>query len=376
MRFRILINKTISSKMKIKVALIFGGKSAEHEVSLSSASNIFNAIDKEKFDVILLGIDKEGNWCFNSDYLSVKINLTKDDYFLHSQNVFIENIENNPAIVHKQSNKILGTFKVAFSIIHGTFGEDGTLQGFFKSMNIPFVGPDVLGSAICMDKDVTKRLLRDWSIPVSNFMTLHKSELNSISFEEAKEKLGLPIFIKPCNSGSSVGVNKVYDAPSFVSALTEAFLYDNKILIEEAITGKEVECAILGNENPKASTVGEIIPSKAFYSYDAKYNDAKGAKIRIPAEIPDEILNNLRRTAINAFKATCCEGMARVDFFLRNDDTFVVNEINTLPGFTDISMYPKLWEYSGITYSDLISNLIELSLNRDKKNMNLLTIKR
>ncbi|TAM93172.1 MAG: D-alanine--D-alanine ligase [Chitinophagaceae bacterium] len=362
--------------MKIKVALIFGGKSAEHEVSLRSASNIFNAIDKEKFDVILLGIDKDGNWCFNSDYLSDKINLAEDDYFLHSKNVIIENIENNLTIIFKQSHKILGTFNVAFSIIHGTSGEDGTLQGFFKSKNIPFVGSDILGSAICMDKDVTKRLLRDWGIPVANFMTLHKFELNRISFEEAKERFGLPIFIKPCNAGSSVGVNKVYDAPSFVLALTEAFLYDNKILIEEAITGKEVECAILGNENPKASVVGEIILSETFYSYDAKYHDAKGAKIKIPAEIPDEILSNLRRTAINAFKATCCEGMARVDFFLRKDNTFVVNEINTLPGFTEISMYPKLWEYSGITYSDLISNLIELSLNRDKKNMRLQTVKR
>lgn len=361
--------------MKIKIAIIFGGKSAEHEISLNSATNIFNAIDKDKFDVILLGMDKKGKWKFHADYQKENISLTTNDYFQNSIPVFIDNVNDKISIIDKNNGKVLETFDVAFSIIHGTFGEDGTLQGFFKSLNIPFVGPDILGSAICMDKDVTKRLLRDNNIPIADFITLNKFEKKNVDFETVKEKLGIPMFVKPCNAGSSVGVNKVVDKATFENAINIAFKFDNKILIEEAIVGKEVECAILGNEVPKCSIIGEIIPTKDFYSYEAKYQDTDGARMKIPAEINIKVSENLRKTALKAFITVCCEGMARVDFFLRDDNTFVLNEINTLPGFTEISMYPKLWEQTEISYPDLISKLIELSIERHNRNNELQTIK-
>ena len=361
--------------MKIKIAIIFGGKSSEHEISLNSATNIFNAIDKDKFDVILLGIDKKGKWKFHTDYQKENISLTTNDYFQNPIPVFIDNVNDKISIIDKNNGKVLETFDVAFSIIHGTFGEDGTLQGFFKSLNIPFVGPDILGSAICMDKDVTKRLLRDNNIPIADFITLNKFETKNVDFETAKEKLGLPMFVKPSNGGSSVGVSKVVDKATFESAVNTAFKFDNKILIEEGIIGKEVECAILGNEEPICSIIGEIIPTKDFYSYEAKYQDADGARMKIPAEINIEVSENLRKTALKAFLTVCCEGLARVDFFLRDDNTFVLNEINTLPGFTEISMYPKLWEQTGISYPDLISKLIELAIERHNRNNELQTIK-
>ena len=350
--------------MKNKVAIIFGGKSAEFNISLISASNISNALDKKNTDFVLLGIDKMGKWFHNADYSTESIDLTKIDFFKNATQVFIDRIDNQICVVEKHNCKIIDTFNVVFSIIHGTFGEDGTLQGFYKSLNIPFVGPDILSSAICMDKEIAKRLLRDYKIPIANFISLRNNQLEKVSYEEAKEKLGLPMFVKPCNAGSSVGVNKVTDKNSFESAIEDAFKYDNKILIEEAIIGKEVECAILGNENPKASVIGKIIPTKDFYSYDAKYNDLNGAKMKIPAEIDIEVATKLRETAIEAFKAVGCEGLSRVDFFLKNDNTFVLNEINTLPGFTEISMYPKLWEKSGVPYSELISILINLAFEK------------
>ncbi|HTN46649.1 MAG TPA: D-alanine--D-alanine ligase [Flavipsychrobacter sp.] len=357
--------------MKKTVALIFGGKSAEFEISLHSASNIFNAFDKEKFDVILLGIDKKGNWFYNTSYSEATIHLSQNNFFSKAIQVYLDRTGSKICIVQKENNRTIAGFDVAFSIIHGTFGEDGTLQGYLKSLDIPFVGPDVLGSAICMDKEITKRLLRDNNIPIARFITLRKKQEKKVSFDEAKEELGLPMFVKPCNAGSSVGVNKVTDQSSFDRAVEEAFRYDNKILVEEAITGKEVECAILGNENPRSSVIGEIIPTKDFYSYDAKYNDAEGAKMKIPADIDPEITQKLRRTAVEAFKAVGCEGLARVDFFLRDDNSFVLNEINTLPGFTEISMYPKLWEHTGISYPDLISSLVDLAMDRQRRDQAL-----
>lgn len=359
--------------MKKKVALIFGGKSAEFNVSLNSASNIFNAVDKDKFEVVLIGIDREGNWFFNINFAKNTIDLQSENYFEGAKPILIERKQSKICIIESDDYKIIETFDVAFSIIHGTFGEDGTLQGFFKTLNIPFVGPDVLGSAICMDKEITKRLLRDNNIPIANFITLRKNQEQVISFGEAKSKLGLPMFIKPCNAGSSVGVNKVNDEKTFLSSINEAFKYDVKILIEEAIIGIEVECAILGNENPIASVIGEIVPTKEFYSYDAKYNDPEGAKMKIPAEIDTATEIRIRETAIKAFKTVECEGLSRVDFFLRKDNSFVLNEINTLPGFTEISMYPKLWEQTGISYSDLITKLIELAEQRNERNNKLIS---
>lgn len=356
---------------KNKIAIIFGGKSAEFEVSLKSASNIFNAVDRSKYEVILVGIDQKGNWFYDSNFVATHIDFLSEFFFDEALSVKIERRQNQICIIETNTYKILDTFDVAFSITHGTFGEDGTLQGFFKTLDIPFVGPDILASSICMDKEITKKLLRDNNIPIANFITLRKNNENMISFEMVKEKLGLPMFVKPCNAGSSVGVNKVVDEKSYITAIKEAFQYDFKVLIEEAVIGKEVECAILGNEKPKASVIGEIIPTKGFYSFDAKYNDSDGAKMKIPAEIDPTVEQKLRETAISAFKTVECEGMSRIDFFLREDNTFVLNEINTLPGFTEISMYPKLWEKSGINYIDLITELVELSIERSERNKKL-----
>ena len=304
-----------------------------------------------------------------------RIDLVSENYFHKSKEIFLNSKNGCVEIIEKDSKLVLNHFNVAFPIIHGDFGEDGTLQGVLKSFYIPFVGPDILGSAICMDKDVTKRLLRDVGIPIADFLVIKKYNQNNISFEDVTKKLGLPLFVKPANAGSSVGVSKVTDEKSYKNALNEAFRFDNKILIEEAIIGKEIECAILGNEYPKASVLGEIIPTKDFYSYDAKYLSSNGSTTRIPASLDDNISNKLRNIAVKAFETTCCEGMARVDFFLKDDNTFVLNEINTLPGFTDISMYPQLWEKTGIPYKNLISDLIELALKRYNRDNEIQTEK-
>lgn len=360
--------------MKLKVAVLFGGKSAEHEISLLSAANIFNAVDRNTFEPILIGVDKSGDWRYNGNY-GKEIDLIRNDYFANSASIYISVSNGQAKIIDKNTNAVLNSFDVVFPIIHGTLGEDGALQGFLKTLNIPFVGPDVLGSAVGMDKDVTKRLMRDANIPVAKFLTLYKHAPNRYSFEETVSELKLPFFVKPANAGSSVGVSKVTDKKGFDIAVSEAFKYDNKILMEEAVSGKEVECAVLGNENVRASGIGEIVPVKDFYSYDAKYVDSDGAALKIPAEIDEDVSEQIRTMAIKAFQTICCEGMARVDFFLRPNNTFVLNELNTLPGFTGISMYPKLWEHAGLSYKDLITELINLSLQRHERDSILLTEK-
>ncbi len=361
--------------MKLKVAVLFGGKSAEHEVSLVSATNIFNAVDTELFEPTLLGVDKKGNWCYNPQYPTQNIDLSQQDYFANAAKVYINIAAGQAQIKELATNEVLEHFEVAFPITHGTFGEDGTLQGILKTLNIPFVGPDVLGSAVAMDKDVTKRLLRDANIPIADFFVLYKHAPDAYSYQEIIKKLKLPIFVKPSNAGSSVGVSKVSNEEEYHKAVSKAFEFDNKILIEEAIVGKEVECAVLGNEEVKASVIGEIVPTKDFYSYEAKYEDAEGAKMKIPADIDEKTSDLLRSEAIRAFQTVCCEGLSRVDFFLRADNTFVLNEINTLPGFTSISMYPQLWEATGLPYKDLISKLIQLALDRQQRDNALITEK-
>lgn len=314
---------------KIKVGIIYGGKSAEHEVSLQSAENIIKAIDKEKYDVTPILIDKDGRWSLD------------------------EKID------------------VVFPVLHGPFGEDGTIQGLLKFANIPFVGASVLGSAIGMDKDVMKRLLRDAEIPIARFLTITENDIPP--YMEVSKMLGSLVFVKPANLGSSVGVNKASDQASFERAIREAFQYDRKIIIEESIQGREIECSVLGNDKPIASVPGEVIPSHEFYSYEAKYIDEQGATFDIPAKISDDVIKKIQELAVRAYKVLCCEGMARVDFFLKSDGSVLVNEINTIPGFTSISMYPKMWEASGISPTDLIDRLIELAFERFEKEKKLRT---
>jgi D-alanine-D-alanine ligase len=261
---------------------------------------------------------------------------------------------------------------VVFPVLHGPYGEDGALQGLLKMADIPFVGAGVLGSAVGMDKDVMKRLLRDAGIPCAKFITARKHG-GVPDYAAIVAGVGEPFFVKPANLGSSVGISKVHNRGEYVPAVTQAFSYDNKILFEEYIRGREIECSVLGNDEPIASVAGEIIPRHEFYSYDAKYIDADGAALEVPARLPEEIAAGVRRLSIAAFTVLSCAGMARVDFFLRGDSELLVNEINTIPGFTAISMYPRLWQASGVTYAELIDRLIQLAFARHEQERRLKT---
>lgn len=360
---------------KIRVGIVFGGRSAEHEVSLQSAKNIIDAIDTDKYELVLIGIDKKGQWHLNegSQFSLPATESGLPELAESGENLALVPGKQGEQLVALSGQERLGSLDVIFPVLHGPFGEDGTVQGLLKLANVAFVGAGVLGSAIGMDKDVMKRLLREAGIPIAPFIVANKYSSKKIGFDYAQEHLGLPLFIKPANLGSSVGIHKVKNREEFDHALRDAFDYDNKILIEECISGREIECSVLGNDNPIASVPGEILPRHEFYSYKAKYLDEKGAVLEIPAKLPSAISERIRQLAIKTFSVLCCEGMARVDFFLRNGEEIIVNEINTIPGFTRISMYPKLWEGSGISYSELIDRLIELAVERFAREKRLKT---
>lgn len=337
---------------KTKLAIIFGGQSAEHEVSIKSAKNVFEALDKNKYSPVLIGIDKNGNWCKTDDFS-----------FNGRQVVLVKN-----EIVDLADPEKREKIDVVFPVLHGPFGEDGTVQGLLKLANVPFVGAGVLGSAVGMDKDVMKRLLRDAGLPVGKFLVFRKSE--RLDFKEITKELGLPLFVKPANLGSSVGISKARNEEEFLAGAEEAFRYDRKIIIEEFVKGREIEVAVLGNDDPIASIPGEIVVHDDFYAYETKYLDENGATLEIPAKLSDEEIKKAQELAIKVFRVLECEGLGRVDFFLKENGLpaqageFFVNEINTLPGFTSSSMYPKLWEYSGIKYDELIDKLIQLALEK------------
>lgn len=359
---------------KIRVGILFGGKSAEHEVSLQSARNVVAALDKTKYEPVLIGIDKNGRWLMGDGAQPL----------LNASNPKLLGLNSSGATevtIAPQSSGVLtsvnggGSGKsvdVVFPILHGPFGEDGTVQGLLKLAGVPFVGAGVLGSAVGMDKDVMKRLLRDAGIPIAKFITYRKPA-DVPEFKIVANKLGSPVFVKPANLGSSVGINRADDEGSFKKAVDEAFQFDMKIVVEENVKGREIECAVLGNDAPQASVPGEITPNHAFYSYDAKYVDANGAGLKIPAELPPGVADRVRAMAIKVFQTLCCEGLGRVDFFLKDDGELLVNEINTIPGFTAISMYPKMWEASGLPYSELIDRLIQLALQRHEAERRLKT---
>jgi len=352
---------------RIKVGIFFGGKSAEHEVSLQSAKNVYKAIDKEKFQPVLIFIGKDGRWFLvnNDEKVFTKEEARKDG----EEVVFPVGGE---GLLMKVGGGEASKIDVAFPVLHGTFGEDGTVQGLLNLVDIPFVGASVLGSSVGMDKEATKRVLRDNGIPIADFVVVKKEE-EIPSYNSIVEKFGTPFFIKPANMGSSVGVYKVEGEENYEEAINGAFLYDNKLIIEEFVKGREVECSVLGNESPKSSKLGEVVPKKDFYSYDAKYISEDGADLVVPVELEKETERKIREMAVNVFSALYCDGFARVDFFLKEDGSVIVNEINTIPGFTKISMYPKLWEVSGISYPKLITYLIKLAIKKHKKNKKLKT---
>lgn len=354
---------------KQKVGIIFGGKSSEHEVSLQSAKNIIEAIDRTKYSVVLIGIDKKGKW-----YL-----FEEESYLLHAKDPKLIRLNTPVApitltfgddggrLLHAKTGEELEAIDIAFPIVHGTSGEDGSLQGIFRLANLPFVGPDVLGSAVCMDKDIAKRLLQFANINVAKGLTFHRIEREQIDYEEVSQKLGETLFIKPANQGSSVGVNKATSKETFDQAIDEAFKFDHKLIVEEAIDGREIECSVLGNEEPIVSLPGEILPQTEFYSYESKYIDDDGADLQVPAKLTTKLTEKIQQMCLKAYQTLECEGLARVDVFLTEGEEVYVNEINTLPGFTKISMYPKLWEVSGISYTELITRLIELAVERHER---------
>ncbi len=349
------------------IGLVFGGKSPEHEVSIVSARNIFNAIDKNKHRVTLIGIAPDGKW-----YAETEDNLQDKSCVIGKSGVQLAVVFGNEKnkIIRLANATFLDDLDVIFPITHGPNGEDGTLQGIFTQMDIPFVGPGVLGSAVAMDKDFTKRILRDAGIGHAKGLVFYKHEREEISYDNVQAELGNLLFVKPCNMGSSVGVSKCTNATEFNTALDLAFRFDTKVLVEQGIHGRELECAVFGNEAPKVSTAGEVKMLQGFYDFENKYvND--NAQITIPAEhLSEAQLTKVRATALRAYQALGLEGMSRVDVFLTADDEVIINEPNTLPGFTSISMYPKLWENSGVSYADLIEQLIGFAIarhERDKK---------
>jgi len=360
---------------KIKVGILFGGQSVEHEISILSARSIYEAIDKEKYDVVLIGIDKQGGWHFSNEQIFFGYNATRrlKSFTNESDQLAIIPGQKIDFLYHLSTQKKPKPVDVVFPVLHGTNGEDGSIQGFLKLSGIPFVGAGILGSAIGMDKEVTKRLLRDAGISIPYFQVVRQNDRNTIEPLQIQAEFGLPLFIKPANLGSSVGISKVKTIDEIKPAIDKAFLYDQKILIEKCILGREIECSVLGNEHPEASLPGEIKPNHEFYSYEAKYLDENGANFEIPANLPDNLIKKIQETALKVFQVLEIEGMARVDFFLQEDGKLLVNEVNTIPGFTQISMYPKLWEASGLSYKDLITRLIELALERAKREQKLIT---
>jgi D-alanine-D-alanine ligase len=364
----------VEGKQKINVAILFGGKSVEHEGSVQSAKHIFLSIDKEKYNPILIGIDKDGKWSlYDHVFFSEETNLGLSclSYCYINQ---VALIPGNCGKLILLSDLSEIKIDVVFPIWHGGFGEDGTLQGALRIMEIPFVGSCVLGSAIGMDKDITKRLLRDANILIGKFIVLKKTE-NNMDYNLIAKTLGLPFFVKPASLGSSVGVAKIKNENDFIAAINVGFKYCNKILAEEYILGREVECSIVGNYDLYASKIGEVIsnPKYGYYSYDAKYRDQDGAILKVPVNLPKHLEKEIQMLAIKIFKLLECFGMARIDFFLTNDEKIFVNEINTIPGFTIESMYPSLCVASGINYTNLIDKLIMLAIEKFENEKNLVT---
>lgn len=345
---------------KIRVGLIFGGNSSEYEVSIISGRNIYKAIDKEKYDVYPMWITNTGFLASDADSRKV---LEDPTYQIENPRT-VTNIFN----VIELSNR--PEIDVFFPIVHGNLGEDGCLQGLLRILDKPFVGDDVLAAAITMDKELNKIMAQRAGVPVADWISIKRFEYNDaknekLSYDYVSQKLGTDLFVKPSNQGSSVGISHVTSAADYEKALAESFKYDDKVLVEETIKGTEVETAVLGNDDAIVSGVGQITNAQgSWYSYENKYNDNSTSKLQIPAALPSEIIETVRRQALKVYHATECSGLARVDSMLSSDNKVIFNELNSLPGFTNISMYPKLFEQVGISYTELITKLLNYALDR------------
>ena len=339
---------------RIRVAVVAGGRSSEHEISLASARSVLEALDPERYETTTIAIGRDGRWALEGPG--------------EGQAAWRErarHTETLPVLADSKPAEALGAVDVVLPVLHGPFGEDGTVQGLLELAGVPYVGAGVAASALCMDKDLFKAVLRDRGIPVARNETLRLGD-------EIRNPFGYPVFVKPARLGSSVGISKAHDEAELEAAVALARRHDEKVLVEEFVAGTEVECGVLGNVRPAplASVVGEIVPHAEWYDYAAKY-DAGGSDIIVPARIPEETAARVQALAVDSFIATECEGMARVDFFVREDGEVVVNEINTIPGFTSTSVYARLFEASGIPYGELLDRLIGLALERHERRSNL-----
>lgn len=349
---------------KIKIGIIFGGRSGEHEVSLISAESVMKSLDQKKYEIVPIGITKRGEWAVKNEKLKMQ-NVKLLDLF--KKNLIKKGTKLPP--------EVLTRLDVAFPVLHGSFGEDGTIQGLLEMLDVPYVGAGVLGSVVGMDKVVQKQLWQQAGLPVVKYEWLLVKEFGKRApnvLRRIEQDLKYPMFVKPVNAGSSVGISKVHSRSELVKAIKLAARYDRKIIVEQAVLNtREIECAVLGNDEPVASLPGEIISSNEFYDYDAKYIDGK-SKAVIPADLPIKIRKKIQDLAVKAFIVTNCAGMARVDFLLnQKTENIYINEINTIPGFTSISMYPKLWEASGLEYPKLLDSLIRLAIERHKEKKKL-----
>lgn len=350
----------------INILIIFGGKSSEYEVSLRSAASVINNIERDKYNVYTLGITKDGKWLYYEGDTDL---IEKDEWSAgpFTSDAFLSvNASDNSLNIFENSIIKKVHIDVIFPVLHGKNGEDGTIQGLLELSGIPYVGCGVLSSAACMDKAVTNTLCDSIKIRQANWRLVKKYDFNHncIDLEEIIDALSLPLFVKPANAGSSVGISKANTKEEVINALTLAFMHDSKAVLESAIVGRELECSVMGNDCPLASCVGEIAPSNEFYDYDAKYID-ENSKLFIPAPLTEKQSDEIKSNAILVYKMLDCRGLARVDFFMDNDGLIYFNEINTIPGFTSISMYPKLFLQSGIPYPQLIEKLIEYAFEKE-----------
>lgn len=362
---------------KLRVGIIYGGRSAEHDISLLSARNVLAALDPDRYEPVLIGIDRDGAWLLQEpSALLGGPRPGQQSAIQGTAEVRLAPVSDQqvPLIISGGASAAQG-LDVIFPVLHGPMGEDGTVQGLLELTGIPYVGASVLGSAVGMDKDVMKRLLRDAGLKVAGFSVVRKRDLEmnlERVLSDARE-LGFPLYTKPANMGSSIGIRRVESINELRDALDHALQFDVKAIMEEAITGREIECGVIGSDEPIASIPGEIVVKThdSFYSYETKYLDENGAEMRIPADLPPDTVSRLQHDAVRTFEALSCHGLARVDFFLTPSGDIYVNEINTLPGFTAYSMFPKLWEASGVSRSALVTRLIELAIERQNERASL-----
>lgn len=352
---------------KKKIAVIFGGRSSEHEVSRNSVTMVLNNINRNKYDVYMIGITKEGEWYHYDGDVSLIADGSWETSGKTTQAFIVPDAAVHGMIIMRENGPETVRLDAAYPVMHGKNGEDGTIQGLFELARIPYIGCDVASSAVCMDKALTNTVLEYGGIPQAKFLWFYYRDFErniDRCLDEIENKLGYPCFVKPANAGSSVGIGKCHSSEDVMDAVRLAAQHDEKIVVEENIDGQEVEVAVLGNEKPIVSVVGEILPAAEWYDYDAKYNDAS-SQLLIPANLSDETMELVKRRAVQAYKLLGCSGLTRVDFLVRRSDGEpMLNEPNTLPGFTEISMYPKLFEASGISKSELIDKIIEYAIER------------